>query len=116
MRLIGAIALIVGCCNVALSEEGAAVSGAGTRSCAEYAADYKQNPKVADMLYLPWAQGFLSAQNIRNVLEHKSMRSIPSNDRILMGIRQACDAHPLAPFFEIVLNFFNSQPQAPQSN
>lgn len=33
--------------------------GAGTRSCAEFNADYADNPALAEGIYFSWAQGYL---------------------------------------------------------
>lgn len=92
------------------------VRGVGSRSCAEFGADYKRDPRAAEILYMSWALGFLSSQNITNVLEHRPMRGLPEAAAISRGIRQECDYHPLAPFFETVLNFYKSQPEVKSKN
>jgi hypothetical protein len=114
------IAVAIACLSFSTSalsgDSETVMRGVGARTCGEFGADYKRNPSAADLIYMSWAYGFLSSQNITNVLERKPMRALPETDRIDRAIRQDCDRRPLAPFFEIVLNFFKAQPEVKLKN
>jgi hypothetical protein len=107
------LTIILGMClSTPAKSEVVALRGVGTKSCAEFAADFKRDPRSAKILYMSWALGFLSSQNIANALAQKPMRGLPEPSSIERNILQDCDYRPLAPFFEIVLDIFKSQPES----
>jgi hypothetical protein len=83
--------------------------GVGTSSCAEFGIHYKKNPKLADLVYGEWAQGFMSGMNTQLLSDGKPARNIPAGDN--GQIRQLCDQRPSATYFEVVRNYFATLPE-----
>jgi len=109
--------LLASLSSVALSEERSALRGVGTGSCAEFGKAYQGDPKFTELVYGSWVQGFLSGLNIQRAIENKSMRNIPSPDGGQnRAIRSRCDRRPLATFFEIVVEYFDTLPEMPAKN
>jgi hypothetical protein len=60
-----ALLVIVGALSsTPLSAEDITLMGVGTMSCGEFRKSYKQDPKLAEVVYLEWARGFMSALNM----------------------------------------------------
>jgi hypothetical protein len=102
----------------ALAQSGA-MRGVGTGSCGEFAKAYRTNPQLAEVVWGTWAQGLMSGMNLQLAIDGKRMRLIPPPDQGESAhFRQVCDSRPLAPFYDVVFNYFNSLPlsQAKNSN
>jgi hypothetical protein len=103
--------------SVASGEDRAALRGVGTDSCAEFGNIYKSDPKFAELIFGSWVQGFLSGLNIQRAIDHKPMRNIPSPDGGQnRAVRSLCDHRPLATFFEVVVEYYDSLPEFPEKN
>ena len=114
-RVLLALAIIGALCTTALSEEPIVIRGVGAKSCAVFAANYKLTPKLAEMVYDSWAQGFMSGMNISLFFEYKPMRTIPATDQLTSGIRQLCSRRPLADFYQIVSDYFEPLPEGSET-
>jgi len=80
--------------------EDATLMGLGTRTCGQFAADYRREPSVAEALYFSWALGYLSAFNlyIDKVLSvDLAAMSVEEQQRYL---REYCDKNPLKTYWE----------------
>jgi len=93
------------------AEEEAAITGLGAYSCAQFVADYKKNPQMAELLWGTWAQGFMAAMNVQFALERKPRRNIPAIDTVDATVRQMCAKRAPSPFWTVVLDYFRSLPE-----
>jgi hypothetical protein len=65
MRLLIAVCCVVAWGGVASAKEKHAdIQGAGATSCAKYAEAYRQTPDLADVVFLTWAQAYISGINV----------------------------------------------------
>lgn len=102
--LVLLVSLLVGPAN-GHADDHLALSGAGAASCAKFAEMYRSNPGAAELLYFPWAQGFMSGWNavrLKAGMEALDLGSIPIRDQQAY-IRQYCDQHPLGDYYNAVL-------------
>lgn len=108
---------------VSLAEACAADSlgrGIGSQTCAQFAEQYRGSPQTADLAYMSWAQGFTTGFNFslagsKNVFRDLDTKSFETQATYL---RQYCNDHPLATFFQAVVDLFSTLPfkKMPQSN
>jgi hypothetical protein len=84
--------------------------GLGAMTCGKIAEMYRQNPSVVEAVMMSWSQGFMSGVNV-------SIRGVGHHD--LGGVtvevqkaslRNYCDDHPLAEFWEAVMDLYNKFP------
>jgi hypothetical protein len=109
--------LLASLSSIAPSEERSALRGVGTGSCAEFGKAYQGNPKLAEVVYGSWTQGFLSGLNLQRAIDHKPMRDLPSPEGGQnRSIRSLCDRRPLATFFEVAIEYFDSLQEMPVKN
>ncbi len=93
-----------------------AVQGVGARSCAEFAKDYKSEPRSMGLFYFSWAQGFMSGWNIGTAVgsgdKSHPVRDLSSRttEQMERHMRDYCDEHPLRTFLEAVTNLYVSLP------
>jgi hypothetical protein len=109
MRAIIASAIIAALFTPAHSEEGTAAMGVGTRTCALFAQDYKRDPKMAELIYGAWAQGFIAGLNLAQE-PARNAAAVTVKDQASI-FRIACDRRPLALFMEIVMIHYWSLPE-----
>jgi hypothetical protein len=109
--LMGAMTVI----STAAVADDAVMRGAGAFSCAQFRAEYKKNPKMADLNWGTWAQGFMSRMNAQLVREHKPGKTLPDVASTYRAIRQRCDGHPLSAFWVIVFDYFEEFHDMPTS-
>ena len=119
MKLVMAIALLA-CASTgaaAVEPEGQGY-GVGMHSCAEFADAYKAQPAVAEPVYFLWAEGFLSGMNFMATANHLPARRLASinMESAKVEIRTYCDAHPLAPYYEVVLTIYERLPALPPNS
>ena len=85
--------------------------GLGTRSCAKFTEDFKQNPELWETLYYSWAEGFMSGFNlVRSNISNKDIDLNPYDRSEIWRretIREYCSTHPLSPYSEAVVNLIN---------
>ena len=98
-------------CTTAIADDQITMRGVGTSSCAEFRIHYRKNPKLADLVYGEWAQGFMSGLNAQLLSEGKPARNIPAADN--GQIRQLCDQLPSATYFHVVRGYFATLPELP---
>lgn len=108
VRSILVVAVAWALCGTTLAED-AVMRGEGTSACQDFVRDYKYEPLFAKGTFGSWAEGYMSALNQALAFKHESVRNIPGD--WLVHIRQICDEHPRAPFFEAVFTYFQSLPQ-----
>lgn len=87
--------------HLAYSQQ-ATLAGLGSLTCGQYAEWYKENPKMVEVVFFEWAQGFMSAvETVTQSLGKPTMSLLPSgfqaNEQEAF-MRQWCDAHPLQTF------------------
>jgi hypothetical protein len=81
-------------------------TGAGSRTCAQFAQDYGANPSY-EAAYFAWAQGWLAGLNSAETMVHGRKRvlidlsSMPLDEQMLI-VRQYCNDHPLADYAQAV--------------
>jgi hypothetical protein len=83
------------------------MQGIGLRTCGEFASDYRISPSN-ESLYFSWALGFISGANVvllGNGLTAKNTRSMSGDDE-QQAIRQYCNDHPLASYYQVVIDLF----------
>lgn len=111
------ILLVVG--PAAQAKDVGIVMGMGANSCAEFAEQYRANPKQTEIVYFFWAQGFMSAWNLANLSAkqpHRDLAAWQIGDQQLK-LRKFCNDKPLATFLEAVESLYKSLPELPpQSN
>ena len=82
--------------------------GLGTRSCAEFAQDFKQDPELWETLYYSWAEGFMTGFNlVRSTVAKRDFDLNPygrSENWRRGSIREYCGTHPLSPYSEAAAN------------
>jgi hypothetical protein len=108
------IALVLFALNPAFAGDSVFVRGAGSSTCARFAAEYAKAPKFVERLYFGWAQGFMSAQNGHdlNGAETKGFRDIGGDIKGQMShIRRYCSAHPADEYWQAVVDLFASLPE-----
>lgn len=90
--------------------------GIGTASCAQYAEIYRSDPKFAQLVYELWAQGFMSGWNF-GVIDKRFYKDIGSKtvEEMNFYINAYCDAHPLSPYLEAVMDALLKMPLKPMS-
>lgn len=73
--------------------------GIGTRTCGEFAKDYKNNLEY-EKAYFSWAEGYLSGLNFGLLAVHKPVRNLGGKplDEQMAFVRRYCDQHPLTPY------------------
>jgi hypothetical protein len=112
MRVLVLMALMALLGGSALAVEPIAGTGVGTGTCAEFAQDYKNNPKLAERIYGAWAEGFMAGLNFATPSDELFGRDLAATvERQTFHIRQYCDAHPLAVFIQAVLDFYGTLPK-----
>ena len=87
------------------------LAGAGAFPCAEFSDQYKENPRKVEGVYFTWAQGFMSGLNsgllassdIEAPYLHPNDFDTEDQQR---HIRHYCDQHPLADYFEAVMDLY----------
>jgi hypothetical protein len=87
------------------------VIGPGAMSCAKLGELYKQNATSAERYATLWAQGFLSGINDAHVKAGEPARALDGlieGDTLMSYLRQACDGRPMAPFFGITSDFYET--------
>ncbi len=107
-------------CNSAISRD-LALSGAGGKTCAVFAKDYKDSPVIIEDYYFAWAQGFMTGFNTAQLAAKQRTRNLGgvSIDQQQARIRAFCNRKPLADYFEAVIDLYLSLPESaflPSSN
>jgi hypothetical protein len=74
--------------------------GLGGNTCGQFAQDYKENPKLWELMYFTWATGFMSGLNVGMAAATNSSQNLGSKpiDEQQQFLRTYCDAHPLASY------------------
>ena len=86
------------------------IVGAGTRSCAQFAEDYRKYPAVVDGLYGSWAQGFITGMNFGLFTQNVGPKEPPPSNEIDATLRSQCDQHPLKAYWQVVSDYFFALP------
>ena len=92
-----------------LAREEAAWAGVGTTSCANFASQFRKDPQLAEVIFMTWAQGFMSGLNTQYLPPHASTDLLSTDypsDRQAVFIRSYCDNHPLKDFVQAVMELW----------
>jgi hypothetical protein len=87
----------------------------GGVSCAKLGELYKQDAAMAERYATLWAQGFLSGINDARVKARQPTRALDGlneGDKLMSYLRRACDRRPMAPFFGITSDFYETLPKS----
>jgi hypothetical protein len=82
--------------------------GLGVRTCAQFAEEYRKDPKGFDDLYFQWAQGLLSGMN-SGLSDLNRIELLPvgfGSEKQQAFIRLYCDQHPLSFYLQAVYALF----------
>ena len=106
-----------GCClcvsSQASADDDKVLGGPGARTCGEFAFDYRVN-RNTEYTYFDWAEGFMSGMNRTDVTnDHtaKNIMALSTADQKQV-IRNYCNEHPLAPYWEAVIDLYNRLPNS----
>jgi hypothetical protein len=108
--------IVIGCClcaSQASATEDKALRGPGVRTCGEFAFDYRVNLNTENT-YFDWAEGFMSGMNRTDVMnDHtaKNIMALSTADQKQV-IRNYCNEHPLAPYWEAVIDLYDRLPHS----
>lgn len=97
--------LICFCTTNLFAEEPDFGSGAGLKTCAEFAKAYQSQPQTIEYVFFTWAQGYMTGWNIAS--ENRILQvdvSVWDVDAQKSYIRKYCDLHPLNQYIESVLS------------
>lgn len=112
-RIIAAL-MLVGLCAAPgdAAENPMVTTGIGTRTCGEFAQDYRSDPNSAELAYFTWAQGFMAASNVELMVRKRPVRDLSARtvEAQKSHIRQHCDKRPLQLYMEAVVSLFRSFP------
>jgi hypothetical protein len=88
-------------------------TGAGTRTCGQFAEAYRASPEVNELFYFSWAQGFMSGRNSVLAENNQLIRDLASlsMDEQQSFIRHYCNQFPLDLYYSAVIKLHNSLKQ-----
>ena len=109
-----AVVLLALTVSVAQAKEKDFISmGAGTSTCGQFAAKYRQVPDL-EISYFAWAQGYMSGINFTQLVAKvgepwvvKNLASIPIEQQKSV-IRRYCNDHPLEDYTDAVMHLYLS--------
>lgn len=112
MRFSTIVIVAAGLVASIAAAEPANMKGAGVRSCAQFATDYKKSPNIAEAMYFEWAQGFMSGLNVAHNADKTPLRDLDGIARVEQEgfIRTYCDSHPLKEYLWAVHALFFELP------
>jgi hypothetical protein len=91
--------------------------GLGVKTCGEFSKSYASDPATMENVYFFWAEGFLSGLNFMAEANKMPGRTIAGTNESMTSykshIRDFCAQHPLATYYEAVLDLYDSMPSAP---
>ena len=107
-----------GCCLCVSSQASAdddnkVLSGPGAQTCGEFAFDLRVN-RNTENTYFDWAEGFISGMNWTDVMNGhtaKDIMALSVADQKQV-IRNYCNEHPLASYWEAVIDLYNRLPKS----
>jgi len=101
-----------------LARDAAYGMGAGNRTCAEFAQDYKRDPSGSVKIYFAWAQGYMTALDLLASDSRSKSRDLGamSNEDQFTLIGIYCDQHPLVPYQQAILHLFSMLPKIDDPN
>ena len=78
--------------------------GVGAVTCGEFARQYSIRPDFAELMFLTWAEGYMSARNDLLFTDRKEFRDLnsKSDEEQFAHLRLYCDQHPLSNFVDAV--------------
>jgi hypothetical protein len=112
MKLICSIALALGILIQPTSSKAEDViyAGVGAATCGRIAQGYRQNPTLQEAMMMSWAQGFMSGVNVSlGGAGHSDLGAITFEAQ-KASLRNYCDEHPLAEFWEAVIDLYKKFP------
>lgn len=92
--------------------ESSGATGVGTGTCAIFASHYRGDPKLAELVYGSWAQGFLAGLNL-STREARNIAATTAREQFAY-LRRYCDEHPLALMMDPLISEFYSFPKLHQ--
>jgi hypothetical protein len=116
------VLVILGGLTIGSAVNGAEMTGVGSQTCAKFASDYRSSPEFTENLYFTWAQGYLGGLNMGIRIMGVRMtdaKAKEKNGRDLMGLtldaqmaflRDYCNQHPLAAYYQAVVQLFSQLP------
>jgi hypothetical protein len=86
-------------------------TGLGAMTCGKIAQGYRQNPTVFEAMIMSWSQGFMNGVNVsvKKDVGHRDLGAITVEAQ-KTSLRNYCDDHPLAEFWEAVINLYGKFP------
>lgn len=110
MRAVRSIVVAAVVFGAIAARADSAITGAGTFSCGQFADDYRKNPKLVEDLYYAWAQGFMGGLNWAKLDNKEKLQDLGSKpeDEQQLWLRNYCDRHPLAHYFQAVYDLYLS--------
>jgi hypothetical protein len=118
MRPSTAILIVASLYLQAVKVANAGAWGVGTQSCAEFGRLYAsaQNPAKVEQIFIAWAQGFMSGQDLATQAYgfgqrlNQTVGKQLSYEELSVQIRAYCDAHPLMPYHSAVAEIYLTLP------
>ena len=117
MRTIIALAMILmaGVANAQQQDDPFQTMGPGANTCGEFAQDVRQNTD-SQLIYFPWAQGYMSALNDvaaaaqqGDTVTYRNLHGWSTSDQ-LAYLRSYCNQHPSGNYADGVRSLFASLP------
>jgi len=93
------------CATGSHAEEPTFGSGAGMKTCAEFATVYQTQPKIIEDIFYTWTQGYLTGFNVASGDRLFQVDlGVWTVDAQKSHIRDYCDSHPLKQYINAVLD------------
>ncbi len=111
---VWAVLFVIATGEASAQQPHAAMMGAGSATCADYAEEYRRDPDTANHLYFSWAQGCRSGLNF----ELSPKRPMHDLNALTIAeqldhLRRFCDQKPLSLFAAAAQNLFKALPTLP---
>jgi hypothetical protein len=88
--------------------------GVGTQTCGKFVELYRLSSSHAEIIYINWAQGFMTGMNIQRLASHvptKNLKTVTTEVQ-QRQLRTYCDQHPLGDFMSGALELYLSLPDS----
>lgn len=109
MRLLVVPSLLL--CFVTVAQADAIGAGLGSRTCGQFATDYKANQSI-EAAYNNWTLGYMTGMNVMLQAVNRPTRNLegmPFEEK-KSYMRSYCDSHPLRNFIDGATELFGTLP------
>jgi hypothetical protein len=97
--------------GMAFAEDKRIMSGVGNSTCGKFSSLSVEEPVAAELTFLSWAQGFMTAHNILAFNSSRTYRSLEGEtEQQFARLLAYCRDHPDVLFASAVMLFYNSMP------